>query len=168
MGSFQGISYFYRSQTTFAKVMFLHVSVILSTGEGGFGVPGQVHPLGRYPLGRYTPRGRYTPWVGTPPGHVPPGRYTPWQVHLPPPRECTPQQVPHRAGIPPWAGTPPGQVHPPLGKYTPRAGTPPGQIHPREQCMLGDMSNKGGTHPTGMHSCYDIASVLNFSQKKSE
>ena len=40
----------------FAKVMLLHVSV---SPQGG--VPGQVHPLGRY-----------NPWVGTPPGQVHP------------------------------------------------------------------------------------------------
>ena len=41
---------YYRSQTKFAKVMFLHVSVCPQGGERG--VPA---------LGRYTPPGRYTP-----------------------------------------------------------------------------------------------------------
>ena len=57
---------YYRPQTKFAKVMFLHLSVILFTG----GVPGQVHPSGRY-----TPR-QVNPPAGTP-GQVPQGRYTP-------------------------------------------------------------------------------------------
>ena len=93
--------------------MFLHLSVILSTG----GVPGQVppgrhtpwagtpSPLGRSTsLGRYTPLGRYTSQAGTPPGSGTPSstRYTPLdqvpaldqQVHLP-------------------GRYPPGQVHPP-------------------------------------------------------
>ena len=51
------------------KVIFLHQSVILSTG----GVPGQVHPTGTY-----------TPWASTPQGQVPPpGRYTPRAGTLP-------------------------------------------------------------------------------------
>ena len=55
--------YFYRPQTKFAKVMFLHLSVSHSVHGG---VPGR-YPPGRYaPLGRYTPRQvhplvRYTP-----------------------------------------------------------------------------------------------------------
>ena len=61
---------------------------------------------------------------------TPPGRYTPWQVHP-------------RAGAPPW------QVHPwqvPPGRY------PPGRY--LRQCMLGYGQQAGGTHPTGMHSCF--------------
>ena len=56
----------YRPQTKFVQVMFLHVSVILST-EGEY--------LGRYPLAgtslpcRYTPPWQVTPLTGTPPGH---------------------------------------------------------------------------------------------------
>ena len=65
-----------------------------------------------------------------------------------------------QAGTPP-AGTPPRQVQYP-GKYTPRqvhppAGTPPRQVHPR-QSMLGYGQQVGGTHPTGMHSCFLIVS----------
>ena len=47
--------------------------------------------LGRYPRGRYTPLGRYTPWAGT----LPLGKYTPLGRYTR------------------WAGTPPEQVHPP-------------------------------------------------------
>ena len=65
--TFQRLHY-YRLQTKFEKVIFLHVSVC---PQGA--VPGQ-EPT----LGRYTPPGRY------PPGQVPPlGRYTPGQVHPP-------------------------------------------------------------------------------------
>ena len=120
------------------------LSVILSfTG----GIPGQVHPLGRYTPWAVTP-----PWAGTPPGQVhppghgtPPGRYTAWQVHpLPgtpssrytpqdgtPPEWYTPGQVPGRytprAGTLPWAGTPPPGT-PPLGRYIPLGAVHAGQI----------------------------------------
>ena len=133
---------FYRPQTQFAKIMFLHLSVSHSVHRGeylGRCHPGQVHPMAGTP-----------PWAGTPPRQVysPLGRYRPGQV-------------------PPQAGMPPGQVHPqgrytPLGRYTPQAGTPPwvgtppwagthppGQVHPpghvhlpsRELCLLGDTGN---------------------------
>ena len=78
-------AYFYRPQTKFAKVMFLHMSVCPRGGEY---------------LGRYTT-------------------------------------------TPPRAGTPP------LGRYT-----PPGRYPPLPQCMLGYGQQAGGTHPTGMHSCF--------------
>ena len=90
---------YYRPQTKFAKVMYLHLP-----GGGTPGTPaGQVHPLGRYtPSGRYTPIGRYTPQVGT----SPLGRYIPL------------------AGTPNWEGThTPRQVHSP-GRYTPNRYTP--------------------------------------------
>ena len=79
----------YCLQTKFAKVIFLHLSVSHCVHRGVGGVPGQVHPPGRY-----------TPWAGTPPG-----RYNPGQVH--PLGRYTPK-----------AGTPLRQVHPP-GRYTP-------------------------------------------------
>ena len=72
---------YYRPQTKFAKVMFLHLSVSHSVHKGKY--------LGRYipregtskagtPPGRYTP-GRHTPKAGTPPwaGTSPAGRYIP-------------------------------------------------------------------------------------------
>ena len=46
--------------------------------------------------------------------------------------------------VPPRAGTPPRQVHP-------RAGTPPGAVHAGRYGQ-----QAGGTHPTGMHSCYHL------------
>ena len=56
------------------------------------------------------------------------------------------------AGTPPLAGTPPG-------RYTPRAGTPPtpppGAVHAGRYGQ-----QAGGTHPTGMHSCLEIKSLL--------
>ena len=82
--------------------MFLHPSVILSTGRGG--VPGQVAPQAGTPPLAGTPPGRYTPQAGTLPGH-----YTPQQVH--PPRKVHPR-----------AGRPPRTVHAGIrstsGRYT--------------------------------------------------
>ena len=90
---------------------------------------------------------------GTPPGT----RYTPWdQVHPPGPGTCPWDQVhPPGPGTPPWEqvhppgpGTPPwDQVHhPPRTRYM-----PPGAVHARRY-----RQQAGGTHPTGMHSCYNI------------
>ena len=102
--------HYYRPQTKFAKVMFLHMSVCLQGGSTWASTPRQVHPPGRYtpgqvhpllqagtppkqvhpqagkpPLGRYTLLGRYTSQAGTPPWQVhPPGRYTPSQAGTPP------------------------------------------------------------------------------------
>ena len=147
------LAYYYRPQTKFAKVMFLHLSVILFTGGSTWaGTPGQVHPPGRYTPQQVHPHphplGRYTPWAGTSQAGTPPG-----QVH------------PLGRYTPPWAGTPPGKYTPP-GRYTPRVGIPLGrytlqQVNPPpragtpspRQCMLGYGQQAGGTHPTGMHSC---------------
>ena len=63
-----------------------------------------------------------------------------------PPR-YSPADTPLRAGTPPQAGTPPRQVHPP-GQVHHQ------QVHPRPQYMLGYGQQAGGTHPTGMHSCF--------------
>ena len=66
----------YRPQTKFAKVMFLHMSVILSTGGGGeylgrYTPPDQVHPPGT----RYTPLG-----PGTPPEPGTPRSSACWEI----------------------------------------------------------------------------------------
>ena len=91
----------YRPQTKFAKVMFLHVSVILSTGGRGNTWAG-------------TPsRTRYTPRPGTPlrTRYTLPGPGTP-----PPPRTGTPRDRVHplhpRPGTPPWTRYTPWPVHP--------------------------------------------------------
>ena len=121
------------------KVIFLHLFVILFTGEYLTHTPrDQVHPPGpgtpprpgtppgtRYPLGPGTP-----PWdqvhplrPGTPPGT----RYTPWdQVH---PRT--------RYTVPRIRYTPQDQVHPPGAEHAGRYG-----------------QHTGGMHPTGMQSCF--------------
>ena len=82
-------------------------------------------------------------WAGPPRQVHPPGRYTPCQVH--------PVAGTHWAGTPPrqvapQAGTPPGRH--PLSRYTPRASIS------WPQCMLGYSQQAGGTHPTGLHSCF--------------
>ena len=92
----------------------------------------------------------------------------PGQVH---PRQVHPPGQVH----PPWTGTPPGQVplrqvHPPGQVHTPQAGTPrpPRQGPPGGtplQCMLGYGQQAGGTHPTGMHSCYPEKSITCASKK---
>ena len=72
----------------------------------------------------------------------------------------------------PWLDTPyPGQTPPlgihhlgthPLWEDTPNwADISPGQTPPTSaQCMLGYSEQAGGTHPTGMHSCFEIISVV--------
>ena len=74
-----------------------------------------------------------------------------------------------------WAGTPPQGRYIPLGRYTPSPSrytpgrytplgryTPPGQVHPPLQCMLGYGQQAGGTHPTGMHSCFVNNTAINI------
>ena len=129
----------YRPQTKFVKVMFLHLSVSHSVHKGG--VPGQVHPLGRY-----------TPQAGTPlDGYHPPGRYPHGQV--PPPGRYTPQQVHPPAGTPPSRYTPLGRSIP-LGRYPSGQVHPPGQVPPPGTVHAGTYGQQvGSMHPTGMHSC---------------
>ena len=61
------VFYFYRPQRSCGKVMFLHLSVILSTGGGGClaDTPSADTPLGRQPLGRHPQT--ETPQADTPP-----------------------------------------------------------------------------------------------------
>ena len=99
---------YYRLQWSWGKVMFLQVSVILSTG-------------GEY-LTRYPPDQVHPPRPGTPPGPVHPLD----QVHPPGPG-TPPGQV-----QPPPPGTPPGTDH--AGRYGQRVGG----THPTgmQSCML--------------------------------
>ena len=128
-------------------VGYVFKSVCLSTG----GVPGQVPP-------RQVPAGQVHPWqvppwqvhppwagasqagtppAGTAPGRYPLGRYTSEGRYLP--GRYTPWAGTSQARIPPQAGTDP------LGEYT-----PPDTVH------AGYGQQAGGTHPTGMHSCFDL------------
>ena len=137
----------------------------------------QVHPLGtRYtprlgthPIGTDTPLAGTLPRQGTPPGldtppwdkvhppghlHPPGNRYTPWQVHLwdqvqPPDQVHLP-----RPGIPPRPGTPPRTRYTPQGtRYT-----TPKAVHAGRYGQ-----QVGGTHPTGMHSCFVSYLQWNFT-----
>ena len=114
--------HFYRPQRSWAKVMFLQASVILSTGGGG-GLPQCMlgcHPPGADPLSRPPRAETPPPPPSRPPGSRHPlGADTPWSRHSPgpgtPPRaRYPPQDQVH----PPGPGTPLDQV-PPQTRYTP-------------------------------------------------
>ena len=96
-----------------AKVIFLHLSVILFTGGGCL-----PHP----PWGADTPRSRHTP----PPradNPLPPSRHPPG-ADAPSPGADTPQSRPPRSR-PPWE-----QMPPPRSRCPPGADTPPRSRHP--------------------------------------
>ena len=95
---------YYRPQTKLAKVMFLHVSVILSTGGSTW-------------VG--------TPWPGTPPTRT---RYSPpWTRYTPPETRYTPSGP----GTPPWTrSTPQDQVHPTEQCMLGDTGQQAGDTHP--------------------------------------
>ena len=127
---FTKVTHFYRPQRSWAKVMFLQASVILSTGgvvPDPVGVPG---PEGGVP-GRHPPGTRYTPLD---------------QVH--PPGLGTPP----RPGTPLRPGPPHDQVHP-------RPGTPPPGLSPPPRTKYTPGVPPAGTHPTGMHSCNFVSHI---------
>ena len=96
-----------------AKVMFLLVSVILSTGGGLW----QGDPPARRP-----PPGKEAPLAGRPsPARRPPGKETPWQGD-PPSKEAPPARMPPRKETP-LARRPP----PAYGQWA--AGTHPTGMH---------------------------------------
>ena len=103
-----------------AKVMFLHLSVILFTG----GLPQCM--VGYHPPGTDTPPGGDTPLDHTPLDQAPPDQ-TPQTRHLP-------DQAPPLDQAPPPDQTPPNR-HPPKGRHTPRQmatvvdGTHPTGMH---------------------------------------
>ena len=108
-----------------AKVMFLHLSVILFTGgmvclsACWDTTPREAHPPRKC---THPPPQKHTLPGSTPPGSTPPGNHPL-----------------------PQGSTPPRKDPPPLGKHTPQEGSPP----PRETAAAAD-----GTHPTGMHCCF--------------
>ena len=116
----------YRPQTKFAKVRSMFLHM------SSVPHPGQVHPQAgspSFPAGQVPP-GRYTPQAGTTPQQVPLAGTPPWQAH------------------PLWPGTPPPSRYirtPPSARYPPRA------VHAGRYGQ-----QAGGTHPTGMHSCWKI------------
>ena len=89
---------YHRPQTKFAKVMFLHVSVILFRGGGGLPqcMLGYHPPLEQTPLPhpgiRHPPSGIRHPWSGHPPGPGTPWSSAPWTRH-PRSRHPTPEQT---------------------------------------------------------------------------
>ena len=80
------------------------------------------------------------------------------------PGQIPPSQIRYRPGLgttTPGPGTSPwDQVHSPGTRYTPLGpGTPLDQVHtPTEAVQAGRYGQQvGGTHPTGMHSCFFCA-----------
>ena len=156
----------YRPQTKFGARYYFYTS--LSFCSQGGGLPDQVPPLDQVhpPRPGTPPRTRYTPWDKV----HPPGPVTPYILAGTPPRtRYTPRDQVHPPGASyplPLAGTPPQTRYTPGTRYTPLAGTPPGpgtaprpgtppwQVHPPDgRCA-------GGTHPTGMHSCFVLFFVV--------
>ena len=87
---------YYRPQTKFAKFMFLHVSVILSTVRVG-GLPQCM--LGYHtPQDQAAPPGPGTPWEQTPRGQTPLDQAPPWDQTPPWTR---PSQTRHPPGTRP-------------------------------------------------------------------
>ena len=117
------------------KVMFLHVSVILSTG----GSPGRETPL----PGRTLPQDQADPPPLDQADHAPP------QTRQTPPR--TRQTPPWTRQTPPGPGRPPQPGRSPRTRQTP----PPGKQTPEYGLRAAD------THPTGMHSCLCRKSPVN-------
>ena len=57
--------------------------------------------------------------------------------------------------------------HPQADTHLPRVDTLPWVDTPSAQCMLGYGQQAGGTHPTGMHSCFFCSSpVILISHRK--
>ena len=84
---------------------------------------------------------------------TPPWAHTPLGTH--PPQTHTPRQTP--PGRHPQADTSPGRH--PSGQTLPLCRHPPCPVHtgihtPPLQCMLGYSQQAGGTHPTGMYTCF--------------
>ena len=99
-----------------AKVIFLHLSVILFTG--GVGVSASVHAGTPHPLGADTPQSRH-----------PLGADTPWSRH---PQDQTRPGTRHPSTADtPWDQTPP-TADTPWDQTSPTADTPPRTRHPQD------------------------------------
>ena len=82
--------YIFTVRNEVSKVMFLHLSVILSTGRG---LPQCM--LGYHPPGANPPKSRHPPpGPGNPPGADPPGQTPPRDQALPSPEQTPPEQTP--------------------------------------------------------------------------
>ena len=84
--------YFYRPQTNFAKVMFLHLSVILFMGGVCLSACWDTHPQSRHPTGADTPWSRHPPEQTPPPRadthHPPRSKHPPGADTSPPCSAC--------------------------------------------------------------------------------
>ena len=120
--------------------MFLQASVILLTGGC----------LTQCMLGYHPPRSRHPPGADTPPkANTPPEQTCPLKQTLPRSRH---------AQCPPLGADPPEQTHPSQSRHTPpQEQTPPAAEHAGRYGQ-----RAGGTHPTGMQSCFSTLIVHLF------
>ena len=125
------------------KVIFSEACVKSSVHRVGSTWAGAPPPGQGTPPGPGTPPCRYT----HPP--TPQTRYTPapGQVHPPDQVHPTQNQV-----HPPGPGTSPRQVQPPDQVHPQEPGTAPPPLRAVNVWRYGQQA--GGTHPTGMHSCF--------------
>ena len=127
---------YYRPQRSWAKVMFLQASVILSTGGC----------LPQCMLGCQTP----------------PREQTPPQTRPPQTRHTLPNQAHHspRPGTLPREQTPPQTRHPPGSRHPPKSRHPPEeQIPPREQTPLPPDQAPPGSRPPAPEADTSIRSM---------
>ena len=126
---------FYLIQKTWVLPTLLPPATKLGQGYVFTGVCHSVNRGGEVPDQVHPPGQGTPPGLGAPPRHQVHPRD---QVHPPRTRYTPRDQVhPPRPGTPPGLGTPPGTEH--AGRYGQRAG---------------------GTHPTGMQSCYHCVNSL--------
>ena len=134
----------YRPQRSWAKVMFLQASVILSTR----GVSASVHAGIPHPLEQTPPRADTPHRPDTPPGaDTPQSRQPP-----PPPRS--------RHTLPPRADTP-------QTRHPPEADTPPEQTPPREaDSSIRSTSGRHASYWNAFLFCTTFLSYLYMIQNK--
>ena len=134
-----------------AKVMFLLVSVILSTRWGSVSVHAGIPPPAKE-----TPPAKEIPLLRRPPRRPPcqgdpPTKETPHQGDPPCQGDPSAKEPPCQGA--PCQGDPPPRRplprRPPLQRRPPAKETPSGKQTP----AYGQRA--AGTHPTGMHSCFD-------------
>ena len=148
---------YYRPQRSWAKVMFLQASMILSKGgvylSACWDTPPEQTHREQTPPGADPPGSRHSPGADTPPGADTSLEADPLgaDTQPPPPRTDPPLEQTY----PPTRSryTPPEQT-PPLGADTPLEQTPPGKQTP----TYGQRA--AGTHPTGMHSCSKLQPLV--------
>ena len=136
-------------KTKFAKVMF-------SQSVHWRGVSAPLHAGIHTPLGADTPQSRppgrrHPPGANTPQEKTPPGADTPQEKTLPRSRHPPPSSRHDPRSRHPQSRNPPRPETPPLANTPLGADTPP----PPPTVHAGRYGQQvGGTHPTGMHTCY--------------